>query len=242
MIAGTPGSFKSVLALNMVATWAKSGISTMYFCADSDEFTVAKRMAGIITGENFELIERRMIQGGRAQYREVLRELAGVEWEWEQMDFPEITRRIKQYEAVYGGYPDAIILDNLIDYVSSPMAWDEMSELIRDLDGLSKEIKSHVLILHHAKLPSKGFNKDEDEKPQGTPPADWEIQGKMTQKVRLAITTAAVGMHVKLACVKNTLGPQFRDASVVHDFQIYNSMQAKDLMNNIDKPKVWAGT
>src|ERR1700755_710837 len=55
MIAGVPGAFKSVVALNMVKRWADQNITTMYFSADGDEFTVIRRLAGIITGDSADI-------------------------------------------------------------------------------------------------------------------------------------------------------------------------------------------
>ena len=163
LIAGTPGSFKSVMALNMLCTWAGHGVSSLYFAADSDEVTVVNRLSGILTGTNVETVERRMMEGKRLDYEGALRNrLAGrAEFEYEQMDFEDIVRHTQSYEAVYGGYPDVIFLDNLIDFVESPTDYGGMLELIRDMDGLSKEIKSHICILHHAKLrTSKSDNGD----------------------------------------------------------------------------------
>jgi KaiC/GvpD/RAD55 family RecA-like ATPase len=227
LIAGAPGSFKSVLALNMLASWARQGVSSLYFSADCDEFTSIKRLAGIITNENLDTVERRMINGDHERYEKALATLDGVAFEYEQMGFEDLVIHVKSYEAVYGAYPDVIFIDNLIDFVSSPSAWEEMIELIRDLDGFSKEIKSHVCILHHAKLGGKDEQKDKDRVP-GQPPADWEIQGRVTQIPRLALTVGAWGMTLKVACVKNTNGPQYRDASRWMDFRVYDNMQVNN--------------
>jgi hypothetical protein len=231
MIAGTPGSFKSVLALNMAVKWAAQGMTVLYFCADSEEFTVAKRLSGILTGESLELIERRIIAGDRDRYAGVLADaLKGrVEFEYEQMmGIEEIAVHIKSYEAVYGGYPDVIMVDNLIDYVTNQTAFDEMQELLANADALSKETKSHICFLHHARLKNEDFSKKDDAKPLGQPPADWEIQGKLTQKPRMILTIAAAGMAAKVAVVKNSLGPQTKDASTTYDFSVFNNMQMHD--------------
>jgi hypothetical protein len=231
MIAGTPGSFKSVLALNMTSIWASQGMTVLYFCADSEEFTVTKRLSGIITGESLDLIERRIVGGELEHYGQVLGDAmrGRVEFEYEQMTgIEDIALHVKSYEAVYGGYPDVIFLDNLIDYVSNPMAWDEMQELIGNLDALAKQVKSHVCILHHAKLKDESQVKKDDQRPSGYPPADWEIQGKLTQKPRLILTIAAASMAVKVAVVKNSLGTQTRDASTTYDFSVFSSMQMHD--------------
>lgn len=231
LIAGTPGSFKSVIALNMAAEWARHNVSSLYFAADSDEVTVVNRLSGIITGQNVETIERRMMEGKRSEYEGALKNrLAGMaEFEYEQMDFEDVVRHVKSYEAVYGGYPDVIFIDNLIDFVDSPTDYGGMIELIRDMDGLAKEVKSHVCILHHAKLrDTKAKEHGEDDVDPMQPPADWEIAGRITQLSRLVLTICAVGLNVNMSCVKNTNGPQTRDASRVFGFNVYGSMQVKE--------------
>lgn len=232
LIAGTPGSFKSVMALNMLCEWASHGVSSLYFAADSDEVTVVNRLSGILTGTNIDTVERRMMEGKRREYEGALRNrLAGrAEFEYEQMDIDDVVRHTRSYEAVYGGYPDVIFIDNLIDFVESPTDFGGMLEFIRDMDGLSKEIKSHVCILHHAKLRDTKKDKDSPDTPDDPmqPPADWEIQGRITQLSRLVITITAVGLNVNIAVVKNTNGPQTRDASRYFGFDVYGSMQVRE--------------
>ena len=163
------------------------GIGCMYFSADSEEFTVAKRLSGIMTGDNLEFIENRLINGGTKRYADELRRLDGVEFEYKQMDYDGIASCVKSYEAVYGAYPEVVFIDNLIDFVDSPDDWGGMLMLIRDLDAMSRETKSHVCVLHHAKIAPSDPKKQD----AGRPPADWEIQGKITQIPRLVLTVTA---------------------------------------------------
>ena len=230
MIAGTPGSYKSILALNMVTRWARQGTRSLYFCADSDEATVVTRLSGIITGENFSTIERRMIAGNHERYTSRLSDALRLkaEFEYERMlGMEELVLHVESYKAVYGGYPDVIFLDNLIDYVSSYLAFEEMQALIGELDALAKMTSSHVCILHHAKL-KDDFQKKDDTRGRGWPPADWEIAGRLTQKPRMILTIAAQNSAVKVSVIKNSLGPQTPDASTVYDFAVYDSMQMVD--------------
>jgi AAA domain len=226
MIAGAPGSFKSVFALNMLAEWSRHGVGGMYFSADSEEFTVIKRLSGILTGDDIDRIEQRILRGDRRKYESELKRLKGVEFEYRQMDMQGLATHIKQYEAIYGEYPDVVYVDNLIDFVDSPDDWGGMLVMTRELDALAREIKSHICILHHAKLRMDGGGKSQA---FGRPPADWEIQGKVTQIPRLVLTMAAENLSLKVACVKNTNGPQSRDASFSIDFQVHSSMQVRDV-------------
>lgn len=232
LIAGTPGSFKTVVGLNLLEKWAGHGIRSLYFAADSDEVTVVNRLSGIITGTNVETVERRMMEGKRQEFENALRNKLArrAEFEYEQMDFEDVVRHTKSYEAVYGAYPDVLFIDNLIDFVDSPTDYGGMLEFIRDMDGLSKETRSHVCILHHAKLRDNKAD-SEDSKDPMQPPADWEVQGRITQLSRLVLTICAVGLNVNMSVVKNTNGPQTRDASRVFGFDVYGSMQVKERLS-----------
>lgn len=236
MIAGTPGSYKSVLALNMITTWAHKGVSSLYLSADADEFTVVRRLSGITTGDGIDVVENNIIRKNAEKYEQALGRLEGVEFEYEQFDMDNIAYRVKSYEQIYGAYPDVVVLDNLIDFVSSPMAFDEMLVLIKALDAFSKEIKCHVLILHHAKLQggANNANRAPNAAPRANsqPPADWEIQGRLTQLPRLALTLAAGGFNLNMACVKNTNGPQYRDASHTIEFHVNQNMRVLESYAN----------
>ena len=230
MIAGTPGSFKSVDALNMCEFWARQGIGSLYIAADSDEFTVANRLSGIITGESMESIERKLVTGDTAliaPYAAALKTLKGVEFEYEQMNIDGVQQRIKAYEQVYGQYPPVVFIDNLIDFVDSPDDFGGMLVFIRDLNAIAAQTRSHICVLHHAKLRDGNARKADD----GRPPADWEIQGKVTQLSRLVITLTANGLDLNKAVVKNTLGPQHRDASEWTTYRVEPSMRVIDLDN-----------
>ncbi|HYS44588.1 MAG TPA: AAA family ATPase [Geobacteraceae bacterium] len=226
MAAGPPGSFKSIWALNVVSEWSGQGITTLYFSADGDEFTVVRRLSGILTGDNADLVESRMVSHDVDRYEKILSGLR-VEFEYEQFDFEDIVIHVKSYEAVYGAYPDVIVLDNLIDFVSSPFAFDEMLVLIKHLDGLAKEIKSHVLLLHHSRLPDIRPN-ERKPRPMGQPPADHEISGKVTQIPALVLTMAAAALNLNIACVKNRNGKQYRDASHYEQFSVSQNMRIRE--------------
>jgi hypothetical protein len=226
MIAGVPGSFKSVVSLNALYQWALHGVTGMYFSADGDEFTVVRRLAGIVTGDDSSLVESAMVRKDMAKYEAALAELEGWEFEYERFEFEELVVRVKQYETVYGAYPDVLVIDNLINFASSPFAFDEMQSFINDLDGLAKEIKALGLILHHAKLPDIN-PRARNPRPIGDPPRDDEIQGKMTQYPSVALTIGADNLDLRMACVKNRNGRQYRDASYSIPFTVMPSMRVQ---------------
>jgi hypothetical protein len=221
MLAGAPGSFKSVLALNMAAWWsAQARMSVLYFSADSDEYTVGRRASGIITGEAQGDVEANM--GTDAHfYDRQLGDLGDIEFVYDQLTAEGVKDHIEAFELVYGAYPEIIFIDNLIDFAESPDDWAGMLLFVRAMDAIARKTKAHVCILHHARI------RPENKRP-GWPPGDWEISGKITQLSRLVITVASEGRNLYWAPVKNTNGPQDREAAVRYGFFVSESMRVKD--------------
>jgi len=228
MIAGKPGSFKSVLALNMVATWAECNKSILYFSADSDERTVAKRMSAILTGDADTLVERRFADKDTGRYVAALERLCNVHFVYESLDMAGIASRFASFEAVYGEWPDVAFIDNLIDYADSAGDWVSQIELTKQLDVLARETRAHICILHHAKV---------DRDNSGRPPADYEIQGKVTQIPRLVLTCAASDMALYIACVKNTNGPQDPLAQSFMQFWVHENLAVDDISYGMETGK-----
>jgi RecA-family ATPase len=218
MIAGQPGSFKSVFALNMLVRWARMDETALYFSADSDEFTVARRCTGILTDIDQTVIESGLSRG-QADYIESLKALNTARFEYRAMDIDKVAERLASYEQVYGEYPSVVFVDNLINYAESATDWGEMIDFIRELDALARETRSHICVLHHA---SEGGVK------AGQPVPRRDIQGKVTQLPRLVLTTASEGPHLMVSCVKNTNGPQYPNADHWMDFVIRPSLQVEE--------------
>lgn len=227
MIAGAPGSFKSVLALNLLTKWSQAGKSGLYFSADSDEFTVAKRESGILTGDATEAIELELTAGRTQRYTEALTGLTGMHFVYEQCDIEAISLHMRSFEAVHGSWPDVVWVDNLINTVDDPTDWGGMIQVLKDLDGIARETKAHVCILHHA---SESWDKEHP----GEPPPSWAIQGKVTQIPRLVLTVAALGLSLQVACVKNTNGPQDKTARVRLPFVVQPSMRVDDISHRVE--------
>jgi len=219
MIAGHPGSFKSVLALNMMVLWARQGISCVYFSADSDEYTVARRVIGILTNQQAEIVENTITNGHADLFISDLQELKDTRFVYQNLDLNGITNNLHAYEAVYGAYPDVVFLDNLMNYVDSAGEWEQMRTMTRDLDIMAREMKSHICILHHT---SEGVS-------SASPPPRSAIQGKISQIPRLVLTVAAVGLCQMIACVKNTNGPQDATGRNYMNFMVRDSYRIDDI-------------
>jgi len=225
MIAGRPGSFKSIFAMNLVYHWYQES-TILYFAADSDEYTEAMRMATILTGDNADKVESAFKANKDARYVKSLKAMSNVRFVYRQMDMDGIANQVASFAEVYGDYPDVVILDNLIDFVDRPDDWGGMLLLTKEMKGLSLETKSHVCILHHARI-----DKDSD---NGMPPNDWEIQGKVTQIPSTVLTVGARNLgtysRISMSCEKNRIGPQKTGHM---DFEVAPNLRITDVTSKL---------
>jgi KaiC/GvpD/RAD55 family RecA-like ATPase len=198
MIAGAPGTMKSIMALNLAVYWARCGLTGLYFSADSDEFTVSKRQGAILTGDDERQVEQAMLTQTATRYTNALSALDFVPFVYSSNGTDDIKNHIDSFEAVHGSDPNFIIVDNLINYAETLTDWQYMAEVEAELDRVARETQAHVLVLHHT---------TESASVQRPPPRD-AIQGKITQIPRLVLTVGVENMSIYLAVVKNTNGKQ----------------------------------
>lgn len=199
MLAGAPGAFKSALALNLLTRWAQQGVYGLYFSADADEFTTAKRTAAILTARSVETVEAGMRGQYSHVYRQALMQMEHTRWVYRASDIDDIDRHMRGFEAVYGSFPHVVFIDNLLNVSEVGEDWTACREFIRNLDILAREAECHVCVLHHT---------SESSYEQGFPPPRSAILGKISQFPRLILTVGVNEATLNVACVKNTNGPQ----------------------------------
>lgn len=195
LITGKGGSYKSVIALNIVIGWARKGLRGLYFSADGDDHTVVKRVLAILTGESAAECERRMRD---PEFTAVLSTLRNVRFYYEPPTIDDIDSNIVAFETMFGAFPDFIVIDNLMDCVGGGDEWGDMRQISKDLDTVARRSGAHIIVLHHT---------SEDGKDDGTAPPRREIQGKIIQKPVLILTVGKIGRMLSIACVKNRHGP-----------------------------------
>lgn len=205
MIAGPPGSFKSIFALNLLTKWAQEGLTGFYVSADSDEFTVGKRVAAMLSGDSADTVEKTLRKG---KYNTYLNRLNDIRWSFKALNIDELDLHLRAFEAVYGHFPDVIFIDNLMNCVEGPSDFPGQITMTRDLDTVARAAKAHVCILHHTSEQYHGSQ----------PPPRWEIQGKVSQFPRLILTVNCVQERLSVAVVKQSNGPQQADGGLYTDF------------------------
>jgi hypothetical protein len=229
LVAGYPGAFKSTFALNNLILWARDpDFVALYISADSDEHTVAKRCAAIMSGDSMTVIDPRPTESDQNPYNPLrsgdydpyLKRLLNIHWEFRSLKMPQIDDRMTAIKQIHGKMPDLLVIDNLMNMVENPTDYGGQMTLTRDLDTLARAASCHVMILHHTheRPPEKGV--------PTRPQPIWEIHGKVNQFPRLVLTMAAQQnqdhsrVHLMVACVKNTNGPADRTGREYSDFEI----------------------
>lgn len=217
MLAGWPGSFKSTFALNLMIQWAKQGMVILYVSADSDEYTVAKRVAAMVTGDRMVDVEKTIRQGA---YASQLVSIGSVHWEFRPLNIAQLDERMTALRKMHGKFPDLVIFDNLMNMVANPTDYAGQMTMCRDLDTAARAASSHIMILHHTH--EQAMNK----KAPAVPQPVWELHGKLAQFPRMILTLAAQAdnetetAHLMVAPVKNSNGPQDRTGQTYEDFMI----------------------
>lgn len=198
MLAGPPGAGKSTIAL--VAA-LKMGVPTLYISADSDEDTMAARMAAAVTKHSVRDVEETLARGlFDEEYGDRLRALP-IRFEYDPCDpsIEDIANAITAFVEVWGHPPHLLVVDNLMN-----MAGDSEAEVanqrksMSSLHWLARKHKVCVLVLHHT-------SEQNVEHIESAPPRT-AIQNKVSQLPALILTTANQAGEMYVAVVKHRHG------------------------------------
>lgn len=138
----------------MILTYAmRSKVPTLYFSADSDSYTQAHRMLSIAKGiplhESAEIVR----SGDLGAYTDVYTQIP-IRFNYiSSPGLGDIERLIEAYDAVYGVYPELIVIDNVTNIVGaggdddkSAAAQDALMDYCHDM---SRGTSASVVALHH---------------------------------------------------------------------------------------------
>lgn len=154
LLCAAPGVGKSLLARNIAA---KSGeVRTLYFSADSDEYTVRTSVLGSLTGQRLEEVEYHLANDPEGKWGEYYRGVLGradvVEWVFSpNINLDYILLKLQAYAEIYGDYPDLTIIDNIGDMVTEEdEEYAELRRICRELKRVGRRCETHILGLCHA--------------------------------------------------------------------------------------------
>lgn len=154
LLCSAPSVGKSLLARNLAA---KSPIRSLYFSADSDEYTVRTSVLGALSGQKLEAIEQHLAaddNGAWADYYAgILRQADQVEWVFSpniNLDFIDL--KLRAYAETYGDFPELTVVDNVGDMITeSDEEYAELRSICRELKRMGRFVDTHILGLAHLK-------------------------------------------------------------------------------------------
>lgn len=198
LIAGPPGSMKTVTILNIVKNMGP--IPTLYFSSDSDDFTIASRLLARESGQPTEITEV-WLRENPDMASQILQNYDHVKWVFDPA--PTLEKMYNEAEAFYeihGEYPHHIIIDILMDVDTGGEVDMNLWSLMADLKVMARELETSLTLIHHT---------SESAKCDPCPPRS-AIMGKASQLPTLIITCwgDSIQGNIKYAIVKNRFGPQ----------------------------------
>src|SRR5882762_7240112 len=199
MIAGPPGSMKTIMALNLVRQMG-STVPTLYHSSDSDNFTMASRSLSMLTGQNSDESEFAVMAQQQAAY-ESLREMEHVRWSFKASPSIEFLKQeAEAFREIKGEYPHHTIIDILMNVDYEGISEYNYQNLMLELNTMAREQETAITLIHHTSESAKS----------GTPPPRSAVMGKANQLPTLILTLwgDAVAGKLMVATVKNRFGPQ----------------------------------
>lgn len=199
MIAGPPGSMKTVMALNIVRQMGPE-VPTLYHSSDSDSFTVASRALAMMEGISTADAETEVLLQSKKAY-EALKAFEHVRWSF--MSSPTLEHmdmEAQAYRTLHGTYPHHTVLDIMMDVQYEGAGEQNYWALMAELKDMARAQETALTIIHHTSESAKA----------GSPPPRNAIMGKANQLPTLILTLwgDAHAGTLDVATVKNRFGPQ----------------------------------
>lgn len=149
ILAAAPGVGKTLLATNIAV---HTPVPTLYFSADSDEWTVKQRACSILSGTPLEQVEQQLNQEAWEEYYAgLLRATDHIDWCFESDVPPEfIVDRTFSFWEKFGEFPQLIIVDNMGNTVEDQdNEGSELRAACREFQRIARTTNAHVLATHH---------------------------------------------------------------------------------------------
>lgn len=197
MIAGPPGSMKTVLTLNMVK---QMQVPTLYHSSDSDNFTMASRSLSMLTGTPTDETELWVMTQSKLAH-DTLKDMDFVRWSF--MSSPTLDHMEREADAFFelnGEYPHLTVIDIMMDVQYEGASEQNYWGLMAELKDMAREQETAILVVHHTSESAKA----------GSPPPRSAIMGKANQLPTLILTLwgDAHAGTLDVATAKNRFGPQ----------------------------------
>lgn len=193
MLAGVPGSFKTMILLNAIVNM---GVPTLAFSTDSSIDTVRSRLLAIASGENTTNTETWVHhQPSRAESE--LKRFDFLSFDFQpDPSMDDIWLSSYAYHEREGRWPDQITVDIASDVGhDTGDEWGSLRDLMRQSKVLARETGAHVWLVHHA---------SDSERTKKPCPRRSDIHGKIAAIPELIVTCGTTNYgELHTACVKN---------------------------------------
>lgn len=198
MLAAQSANLKTALGLYWTA---RMGLPTLFFSADTDDFTMAMRATAMRLGVTQEEAEA-LIRAESPEVVEGLADLAKMRFVFESdPTYLDLELETAAYFEVHGTWPEVIVIDNLMNIVGqSEDEFGSMRDSTKALHRLTRITNASIFAMHHTR---------ETEKIQTEPPPKSALQGKVSQIPEMILTLfwEPVSGELRVACVKSRFGP-----------------------------------
>lgn len=155
MIAGKPGSYKTMVALNAIVNM---GLPTLGFSNDSDDLTVAGRLLAIASGKESTAMEEWISEAPQAA-AQALQRFDFIQWNFSvPLHLDSVWLELYAYHEVNGVWPKVILIDVLKHVVLDGLdEWGLLREVMVQSTAIARETEAAVLLVHHCTDGAKGY-------------------------------------------------------------------------------------
>lgn len=202
IIVAAPGVGKSLLALTYVM---KSGVSMLYFSADSGPDIQLSRALSIALGWPTDTAKGVARSGKFTGEAEAI--VDNQKWRFNFLSSPtleDLRRSLDSYNEIHGGFPSAIVVDNITNVRTELNADDPFAGLevvMEELHEMARETGACVIGLHHVTGP---FN--DGDKPIPLSGVKGQISRVPEQILSLFRTQSFNGETLNVSTIKNRSG------------------------------------
>lgn len=226
MIAGPPGSMKTLFTMNIVDLIK---VPTLYHSSDSDDFTMAARAFSMKTGTPGDEAEEIVLTSPEKAVA-ALREMSHVKWNFHAAPtIDHMKRNAEAFREIHGEYPHLTVIDILMDVDFEGASEQNYWGLMAELKVMARDQQTALLVVHHTSESAKA----------GAPPPRSAIMGKANQLPTLILTLWGDGHAgtLDVATVKNRFGPG--DAMAKKYFRM-SAQPGVSLIEQSDNPDPFA--
>lgn len=158
LVAAGPGTGKSAFVLSYAL---KSGVSAMYFSADSDAYVQLSRSLAVLGDMSMAEASDLALSDDYDRITDIIGDVP-IRFSYNPSPtLAHIEKAIVAYDELYGDFPELIVVDNALDVVldSEDDGSTALDDLMAWLHDMARTTGSCVIVLHHVTGPFNDADK-----------------------------------------------------------------------------------